>query len=466
MVRSVICCTLICAFAALSQPAASAAENSPPETKEQRDARMLWWRDARLGMFVHWGLYSAAEGVWDGKQYGGGVEWIQDYAGIPADDYAKRLRPMFTPKRGFAKEWARLAKEMGAQYVVFTSKHHEGFALWDSKVTDFDAKDFTGRDLFKEIVSALRAEGLRVGVYFSVIDWHHPDFPVQKTGLPHPLKHERNKGLPDPDQGRVMSRYVDFMHQQVKEVVSRYGTLDVLWWDWSSKETQGDSWRAGPLMAMVRKEQPRIIMNNRLYFSPNVEGDNLGIFDTSKGDFTTPEQHIPATGLPGVDWETCMTLNGTWGYSQHDFKWKSAETLVRNTVDIASKGGNYLINAGPLADGTVPEAIQVRFRELGAWMKEYGESIYGTKPNPYGAVSWGRITSKPGRTYLHVFDWPKDNRLTVPAKGVSPARVWMMADASKASLSFQETSDGVVVTLKPGLQNPYDSVVVFETPAK
>jgi alpha-L-fucosidase len=307
---------------------------------------------------------------------------------------------------------------------------------------------------------------LRVGVYFSVIDWHHPDFPVQNTGLPHPLKHERNKGLSNPDQGREMSRYVDYMHQQVREVVGRYGTLDVLWWDWSSKETQGDSWRAELLMAMVRKQQPRIIMNNRLYFSPNVEGDNLGIFDTSKGDFTTPEQHIPATGLPGVDWETCMTLNGTWGYSEHDFKWKSAETLVRNTVDIASKGGNYLINAGPLADGTVPEAIQVRFRELGAWMKEYGESIYGTKANPYGAVSWGRITSKPGRIYLHVFDWPKDNRLTVPAKGVSPAKIWMMADAGKGALSFEETSDGVVVTLKPGLQNPYDSVVVIEVPAK
>jgi alpha-L-fucosidase len=464
--RSGICGILICAITALSQPTASAAENSTPETKEQRDARMLWWRGARLGMFVHWGLYSAAEGVWDGKQYGGGVEWIQDYAGVPADQYANRLRPLFAPKRGFAKEWARLAKQMGAQYVVFTSKHHEGFALWDSRVTDFDAKDFTGRDLFKEIVSALRAEGLRVGVYFSVIDWHHPDFPVQNTGLPHPLKHERNKGLPNPDQGRVMSRYVDFMHEQVREVVSRYGTLDVLWWDWSSKETQGDSWRAEPLMAMVRKQQPRIIMNNRLYFSPNVEGDNLGIFDTSKGDFTTPEQHIPATGLTGVDWETCMTLNGTWGYSQHDFKWKSAETLVRNTVDIASKGGNYLINAGPMADGTVPESIQVRFRELGAWMKEYGESIYGTKANPYGAVSWGRITSKPERIYLHVFDWPKDNLLTVPAKGVRLAKAWMMADASKASLSFQETSDGVAITLKPGLQNPYDSVVVLDITAK
>jgi alpha-L-fucosidase len=434
----------------------------PGETPAQHDQRMKWWREARLGMFVHWGLYSAAEGVWDGKKYGGGVEWIQDLAGVPAAEYAETLRPRFKPKPGFAKEWARLAKDMGAQYVVFTSKHHEGFALWDSKVTDFDAKDFTGRDLFKEIVTALRSEGLRVGVYFSVIDWHHPDFPVKGTGLPHPLKHERNRALPDPDQGRVMSRYVDFMHQQVAEVVENYGPLDVLWWDWSSKETQGASWRAPELMALVRQHQPRIIMNNRLYYSPNVEGDNLGIYDLSKGDFTTPEQHIPATGLPGVDWETCMTLNGTWGYSEHDLNWKSAETLVRNTVDIASKGGNYLINAGPLANGTIPEAIQVRFRELGAWMHRYGESIYGTTANPLAAVEWGRITAKPGRLYLHVFNWPKDNRIRVPFKTTGAVQAWMLADPQHQPLDCEAGGDQVTLTLRPGFENPYDSVVVLK----
>jgi alpha-L-fucosidase len=448
--------TIILAFLALGLTGALAGES-----KAQHEARMKWWREARLGMFVHWGLYSAAEGVWDGKQYGGGVEWIQNQAGVPAEEYANRLRPLFKPKPGFAREWAKLAKDMGAQYVVFTSKHHEGFALWDSKVTDFDAKDFTGRDLFKEIVEALRHEKLRVGLYFSVIDWHHPDFPVKDTGLPHPLRHERNKELPDPQQGRVMSRYVSFMHEQVEEIVSRYGGIDVLWWDWSSKETQGESWRANELMALVRKEQPKIIMNNRLFFSPNVSGDNLGIFDLAKGDFTTPEQHIPATGLPGVEWETCMTLNGTWGYSQHDFKWKSAETLIRNTIDIASKGGNYLINAGPLGDGKIPEAIRVRFRELGAWMGEYGESIYATTANPLESVTWGRITARPQRLYLHVFDWPKDNRLVVPLKKAASVQAWMMADTKKAPLKCERAAEQVTVTLEPGFQNPYASVVVL-----
>lgn len=436
------------------------------ETATERDVRMAWWRQARLGMFVHWGLYSGAEGVWDGKQFGGGVEWIQQYAGIPAEEYATRLRPLFRPKPGFAKEWARLAREMGAEYVVFTAKHHEGFALWDSRVSDFDARDVTRRDLFKEIVAALRSEGLRVGVYFSVIDWHHPDYPVRNTGLPHPLEKSAAKLGTDPDAGRDMKRYVDFMHRQVEEVVTRYGKLDVLWWDWSSKETQGDSWRAPELMNLVRRHQPRIIMNNRLYFSPNVGGDNLGIFDTAKGDFTTPEQHIPATGTPGVDWEACMTLNGTWGWSQHDFAWKSAETLVRNTIDIASKGGNYLINAGPRVDGSIPEMIQVRFRELGAWMHTYGEGIRNTTPNPVGAVPWGRITAQPGRLYLHVFDWPKNHQILVPLRTARTATGFMLGDPQRNPIACDITADGIVVTLQPQFQNPYASVAVLELPTR
>ena len=444
------------------------------ETSAQRDARMKWWREARLGMFVHWGLYSAAAGSWDGTNYSfingttNIAEWIQNTAGVPADEYAARLCPLLKPKPGFAKAWARLAKDMGAKYVVFTSKHHEGFALWDSKVTDFDAMDVTGRDLFKEIVTALHEEGLRVGIYFSVLDWHSPDFPTdtKKSGYPHPLgKRMSEQELAALDAGRDLNRYVDFMHKQAREVVSNYGPIDVLWWDWSSKEIQGDSWRAAELMAMVRKYQPQIIMNNRLYYAPNVSGDNLDIFDVTKGDFTTPEQHLPATGLPGVDWESCMTLNDTWGFSSHDFNWKSTETLVHNTVDAASKGGNYLINAGPMADGTIPEAIQVRFRELGAWMKKYGESIYATTANPLTEVSWGKITAKPGKLYLHVFDWPIENRLVLPIKHAGEVKAWMLADEEHEPLAVQKTADGLTITLKPGFQNPYDSVVVLETDA-
>jgi alpha-L-fucosidase len=228
------------------------------------------------------------------------------------------------------------------------------------------------------------------------------------------------------------------------------------------QKTQGESWRAPELMNMVRRHQPRIIMNNRLYFSPNVEGDNLGLFDPSKGDFTTPEQHIPATGHPGTDWEACMTLNGTWGWSRHDFTWKSAETLIRNTVDIASKGGNYLINAGPLADGTVPEPIQVRFRELGTWMRTYAESVRGTTANPLGAVPWGRLTARPGKLYAHVFDWPKSQQITVPHTGARSVTGFMLGDPRRQPIACDITAQGIVVTLDPAHQNPYASVAVLE----
>ncbi len=267
------------------------------ETPQAREERMRWWREARLGMFVHWGLYSAAEGVWDGKKYGGGVEWIQNQAGVPAAEYAARLRPLFKPRPGFARSWARLAKEMGARYVVFTSKHHEGFALHDSKYTDFDGRDFTGRDLFREIVEALRAEGLRVGLYHSVIDWHHPDFPVKNTGLAPPPQSRAQQGRRE--SGRRQG------HEPLRRFSPQAGRRKSCRSTAPSTSCGGigaaSRRRASPgvssdLMALVRKYQPNIIMNNRLYYSPNVEGDNLGIFDISKGDFTTPEQHIPATG--------------------------------------------------------------------------------------------------------------------------------------------------------------------------
>jgi alpha-L-fucosidase len=429
------------------------------ESPSERDARMRWWREARLGMFVHWGLYSAAEGGWSGARYDGTAEWIQFKAGITAGEYAARLRPLFKPRPGFAAEWARLARDMGARYVVFTAKHHDGFALWRSDLSDFDAYDVTGRDLFEEITTTLRAEGLRVGVYFSMIDWHHPDFPVGGTGLPHPLQKHAEPIATD----RSMSRYVDDMHRQVEEITTRYGTLDVLWWDWSSEQTQGEAWRAAELMAAVRQRHPLIVMNNRLYHSPNIGGDNLAIFDPAKGDFTTPEQHVPATGVPGVDWEACMTLNDTWGYSRYDLAWKSAETIIRNTVDVASKGGNYLLNAGPLADGSIPEATSVRFRELGAWMRTYGESIHGTTANPIGEVPWGRITARGTRLYLHVFDWPNGSRLVVPARsGGGRLKAWMLADASRTSLPVEATPDAITLDLNPHFQNPYASVAVVE----
>lgn len=444
------------------------------ETPEQRDERMRWWREARFGMFVHWGLYSGLAGTWEGKPVGtrGGMEWIQERVKADPETYAKRAIPLFRPKPGFAREWARLAKQAGCRYVVFTSKHHEGFALHDSKAGDYDAGSVLKRDLVKEIVKAVRAEGLRVGYYHSVIDWHHDQYEYGRSKqLPHPLK-----GKPYPNGQRDHSRYVAYLHAQVEELVSHYGRIDILWWDYSSQDFQGqEAWRAFDLMEKVRRKQPRIVMNNRLFRIPEAGFSGMGTaaiapqMDPKYGDFITPEQHIPATGMPGVDWETCMTMNTTWGYSEHDQAWKSNETLIRNLIDIASKGGNYLLNIGPKADGSVPAESVQGMQAIGAWMKVNSESIYGTIAGPFEELEWGRCTQKRvrGRTrlYLHVFDWPADGKLVVPVAGRA-ASAYLLDGQKKLEVLAGDRE--TAVTVGNGGPDKIASVVVLEVdgPAK
>jgi len=406
------------------------------ETAAERDARMRWWREARFGMFVHWGLYSGLAGTWEGKAVAtkGGMEWLQYRVRVDTDTYAQKAIPLFKPAPGFAQEWVKLAKAAGCKYIVLTSKHHEGFALHDSKVSDFDAGSVLGRDLIREFVDAARAEGLRVGFYHSVIDWHHDQYEYARSEqLAHPLK-----GKPYPNGKRDHALYQKFLHAQVDELVSNYGPVDILWWDFSAQDFQGqEAWRAFDLMAAVRAKQPAIIMNNRLFRSPEAGWKSMGTdgfinqLDPKYGDFITPEQHIPATGVPGVDFEVCMTLNTTWGYSAHDHAWKSDETLIRNLIDIASKGGNYLLNIGPKADGSLtPETVKA-FRAIGAWMSANSESIYGTTASPFPYLPWGRATRKDNLLYLHVFDWPADGMLKVPLKadGVVKAALLTAPDA-------------------------------------
>jgi alpha-L-fucosidase len=434
------------------------------ESAKQRDARMKWWREARFGMFVHWGLYSGLAGTWKEKKVAdrGGMEWIQQRVKADTWEYAHEAVTHFSPTREFASQWARLAREAGCRYLVFTSKHHDGFCLHDSGVTTYDAKDWTGRDLCREITDACKAEGLKVGFYHSVIDWHHPQYDYDAAGqLPHPLK-----GKPSPNGPRKHSLYVNYLHHQAEELMSNYGNVDIIWWDYSKKGAEGPFWRADEMMKMVRKHQPAIISNNRLYHITNPQEsshvDRLKAWNPQQGDFTTPEQHIPATGLPGVDWEVCMTMNTTWGYSEHDQKWKTDETLIRNLIDIVSKGGNYLLNIGPKGDGSVPEPSIKSLQAIGRWMKVNSESIYATGASPFEKPAWGRYTSKPGVIYAHVFDWPADRKLLIPAKEIQVKRACLLADSSKSALKVQNAGEGIVIQLPEQAPDAIASVVKIE----
>jgi alpha-L-fucosidase len=443
--------------AALLTAAAMSATLVHAESPQQRDARMAWWREARFGMFVHWGLYSGLAGTWQGTKVGdrGGMEWIQQRVGVDTYTYAAEAIPKFKPKPGFAAEWARTASQAGCKYVVFTTKHHDGFALHDSQVTNYDAGDIVGRDLVREIVDALRAEGLRVGFYHSVIDWHHPQYDFTRAkGLPYPKNAPAVAVTP-----RDHARYVDFLHAQVRELVTGYGPIDVLWWDYSKPGAEGGFWRADELVAMVREANPAVITNNRLYRIPHIEKDDavgrLLSFNPEHGDFTTPEQTVPSRGVPGVDWEQCMTMNTTWGYSEHDQAWKSAETLIRHLVDIASKGGNYLLNIGPTGDGSVPPESVASMAAIGRWMDTNAEAIHGTTASPFESLPFdGRCTAKGNTLYLHLFERPESGSIAIPTRATSAT---LLAGAAK--LPATRDGDSLVIRLPATLPDPIATVV-------
>ncbi|MFO1531584.1 MAG: alpha-L-fucosidase, partial [Kiritimatiellia bacterium] len=420
-----------------AQEAAVSPDPYANETREQKDARMGWWREARFGMFIHWGVYAVPAGTYDGKQIGGIGEWIMNRGKIPCAIY-QAFAKSFNPVNYDPDAWVRMAKDAGMNYIVITSKHHDGFALFDSAVTDWDIAGATPykKDLLAPLAEACRKHGIRLGFYYSQAqDWNH------KGGA--------GNGW-DPTQAGSMDDYIDQIAvPQVKEILTKYGDgiPAVLWWDTPHNM---NAERAGKLIEVL-KLKPGIIHNNRL-------GGGY------KGDTETPEQHIPASGFKDRDWETCMTLNDTWGFKSYDHNWKSTETLLRNLIDIASKGGNYLLNVGPTAEGEIPAESIARLKEVGKWMKVNGSSIYGTSASPMGKVPFGRVTHKAGADggtlYLHVFDWPKDGQLALNGLKNKATGAKLLADGSK--LAVEQKEDGVVVHVPATAADAIATVIALD----
>ncbi len=444
-------------FAATSA-VAQTNQTDKAETKAQRDARMAWWREAKFGLFIHWGVYSVPAGYYHEKPVAGIGEWIMNKGKIPMAEY-QQFAKEYNPVKYNADDWVKAAKDAGMKYIVITAKHHDGFANFETKASKWNIVDATpyGRDVLKPLAEACRKYGLKLGFYYSQAqDWNNGGSVVG--------------GNWDKAQEHDMDDYINKIAvPQVKEICSNYGEFPaVIWWD-TPRDMNYE--RAKKLYDAVEQLRPNIILNNRL-------GGGF------KGDTETPEQHIPAQGYPGRDWETCMTMNGTWGFKKDDNNWKSTETLIRNLCDIASKGGNYLLNVGPTSEGLIPQPSLDRLAEIGAWMRVNGEAIYGTGPTPFGAeaghysdtekdkdgkakfiTTWDwRATTKPGKIYLEIFKWPGSGKFELPGLQSKVTKAYLLATREKVAV--MQTDSGITLALPEKAPDAIASVVCLEITGK
>jgi len=400
---------------------------------QSKPDKMDWWKEAKFGLFIHWGVYSVPAGVYDGKDVEGIGEWIMNRGKIPTARYQKYAKE-FNPVKYDPEAWVKMAKDAGMKYLVITSKHHDGFTLFETKASKWNIVEATpyGKDLLKPLADACHKYGIRLGFYYSQAqDWNNPGGAA-------------SGGHWDKAQDGSMDEYIDKVAvPQVKEILSNYGQVDILWWDTPTDMTKERAEKFLPILA----KYPNLITNNRLGGGYN-------------GDTETPEQFVPATGFPGRNWETCMTMNDTWGYKSKDNNWKSTKEIIQTLIDIVSKGGNYLLNVGPTSEGLVPQPSIERLAEVGKWMKVNGEAIYGTTASPFSYLPWGRCTQKGNKLYLHVFDWPKDGKISLPVLNTI-SRAYLLSDPKK-TLKVEKSKSKNTITLAGNAPDKIASVVVVE----
>lgn len=420
----------------------------PKETEAQRAARMKWWTDSRFGMFIHWGLYALPARH----------EWVKNYERMTNEEYQKYFEN-FNPDLYNPKEWARMAKEAGMKYVVLTSKHHEGFCLFDSRYTDYKSTNTPlGRDIIREFVEAFRAEGLKVGFYYSLIDWHHPDYTIDSR---HPQRQEHDTAYARLNKGKDMAKYRAYMKNQVRELLTNYGEISIIWFDFSFPGRNGkgrNDWDSEGLLKLARSLQPGIIVDDRLDLK-DVEGG---------WDFTTPEQvkvaKWPEYNGKRVPWETCQTFSGSWGYHRDETSWKSPAQLIELLVESVSKGGNLLLNVGPTGRGTFDYRAQERLKAIGEWMKYNSRSVYGCTeaPSDIKAPDNCVLTYNPGsnRLFIHLLAYPMGS-LTLPEMGDKIRYVQFLHDASEIRYrkGNAENSNDVILQL-PVLKPPVEIPVI------
>ena len=419
----------------MASPEGAIRKSASQREGAREDPRLGWWREAKFGMFIHWGLYAIPAGVWKGERIPGIGEWIMYRARIPVGEY-EQLAKQFNPLKFDAAEWVALAKNAGQKYIVITSKHHDGFCMFRSEVGDYNIVDATpfGRDPLKELAAECRRQGIKLGFYYSQTqDWHHPDGDGN----------DWDYGEEEKDFAGYLE---DYVKPQVRELLTNYGPIGLIWFDTPKRITAEQS---RSLLDLVHQMQPDCLVSGRL---GNVLGDYA-----EAGDNRIPEQALD------IDWETPATINDTWGFKMHDHNWKSSQDLIRKLVDIVSKGGNYLLNVGPTAEGVIPQPSACRLLAVGEWLKINGEAVYGTSPGPLQGLDWCRSTVKPGRHYLHVFDWPEGGEIRVPRFEGRLTKAYLLADPSRVALPVAREGDGAIIRGPHQAPDPIDTVVVLES---